>query len=67
MMSTNALANLCVSFEIQRGGDTGKRGVEHRSFLLLWFTHNMLRKRSVLLKLSERQFNTTFLQKYAIL
>ena len=32
MMIDNALANFCISFEMRRGGDTGKRGAEHRSF-----------------------------------
>jgi len=32
----NALANLCISLDLQRGGDTGRRRVEHRSFLELW-------------------------------
>ncbi len=30
-----ALANFCVSSEIQRGGDIGKRRAEHRNFLQL--------------------------------
>jgi len=34
-----ALANLCISNEVRRGGDTGRRRVEHRNFLLLRFTH----------------------------
>ncbi len=35
MIVDNAPANLCVSFEIQRGGDAGRRRVEHRNFLQL--------------------------------
>ncbi len=34
MIVDNAPANLDVHW-ISRGGDTGKRGAEHRSFLLL--------------------------------
>jgi len=30
-----ALANFCNSLELRRGGDTGKRRVEHRSILQL--------------------------------
>jgi hypothetical protein len=44
MIADNALANLEIHW-ILRGGDTGKRGAEHRGFLQLWFTHN-LRNRS---------------------
>ena len=40
MMTDNALANFEI-FWVSRGGDTGKRGAEHRSFLQLWFTLNM--------------------------
>ena len=33
MMTDNALANFCKFHEnLLRGGDTGKRGAEHRSF-----------------------------------
>ncbi|NHI83316.1 MAG: hypothetical protein EAX81_03325 [Candidatus Thorarchaeota archaeon] len=39
MMVDNALANLGIHW-IPRGGDTGKRGAEHRGFMQLWFTHN---------------------------
>ncbi|MHA1495225.1 MAG: zinc ribbon domain-containing protein [Candidatus Thorarchaeota archaeon] len=35
----NALANFCNFSELRRGGDTGRRRVEHRSFLQLRFTH----------------------------
>ncbi len=42
MKTDNALANLCTSLEMRRGGDTGRRRAEHRSFLLLWFTHHLL-------------------------
>lgn len=42
----NALANFGKFFWILLGGgDTGKRGAEHRGFFQLWFTHN-LRSRS---------------------
>ena len=37
----NAPANLCVSLELQRGGDTGRGKVEHRNFLQLMFIHHM--------------------------
>jgi hypothetical protein len=40
MIVDNALANLCNSSGLRRGGDTGRRGVEHRNFLQLWFTHH---------------------------
>ena len=44
MITDNALANFCISsWNLQRGGDTGKRGVEHRSFLLM-FTHIKFKK-----------------------
>ncbi len=36
-----ALANFCNSSELRRGGDTGRRRVEHRSFLQLTFTHTV--------------------------
>ena len=39
MMTDNALANFGKFYEnLRRGGDTGKRGAERRSFLLM-FTH----------------------------
>ncbi|MDF1539079.1 MAG: hypothetical protein P1Q69_09255 [Candidatus Thorarchaeota archaeon] len=39
MITDNALANFCkFSWNLREGGDTGKREVEHRSFLLM-FTH----------------------------
>ncbi len=38
MMTDNALADLEIPW-VSRGGDTGKRRAEHRSFLLLWFIH----------------------------
>ncbi len=41
MITDNALANFGNSLELLRGGDTGKRGAEHRSFLHLWFTHHI--------------------------
>ncbi len=42
MMTDNALAHFCISFEMREGGDTGMRGAEHRSFLLM-FTHQIVR------------------------
>jgi hypothetical protein len=41
-----ALANFCSSLELRRGGDTGRRRVEHRNFLQLMFTHQNVRCRS---------------------
>jgi len=41
-----APANLRVSSEMRRGGDTGRRRVEHRNFLQLRFTHQNVRIRS---------------------
>jgi hypothetical protein len=38
MIVDNTLANFEVLWT-PRGGDTGRRGVEHRNFLQLWFTH----------------------------
>ncbi len=32
MIADNALANFCNSSELRRGGDTGMRRAEHRSF-----------------------------------
>lgn len=43
MITDDALANLEVSW-ISESGDTSKRGVEHRSFLLM-FTHYITRNR----------------------
>ncbi len=40
MITDNALANLRVSAEVRRGDDTGRRRVEHRSFLQMMFTHH---------------------------
>ncbi|MHA1927815.1 MAG: hypothetical protein ACTSV2_04445 [Candidatus Thorarchaeota archaeon] len=42
MSTDKALANFCVSFEMQRGGDTGRGRVEHRSFKRLRSILNML-------------------------
>jgi hypothetical protein len=40
MIVDNALANS--TFHCNVGsGDTGRREVEHRNFLQLWFTHQM--------------------------
>ncbi len=36
----NALANFCISSEMRRSGDTGKRRAEHRNLLQLRFTHH---------------------------
>ena len=38
MMIDNTLANFTFQWNVG-SGDTGKRGAEHRGFLLLWFTH----------------------------
>ncbi len=38
MMTDNARANLRIHW-VLRGGDTGMRGAEHRSFLQFGFTH----------------------------
>ena len=35
MMTDNALANFCISSEMREGGDTDKRGAEHRSFTVV--------------------------------
>jgi len=35
----NTLANFIFKKNLE-GGDTGKRVMKHRSFALLWFTHN---------------------------
>ncbi len=40
-----ALANFCISFKMRRGGDTGRRRVEHRNSLQLRFTHTNVRFR----------------------
>jgi hypothetical protein len=42
MKADNAPANLCVSFEIRRGGDTGRRRAEHRSILQLMIPHHKM-------------------------
>ncbi len=39
MIADKALANFCKSKELRRGGDTGRRRVEHRSILQVRFTH----------------------------
>jgi len=41
MKTDNTLANLDTNL-ISRGGDTGRRGAEHRGFLQLWFTHHIV-------------------------
>ena len=41
MTVNKALANFRNSNELRRGGDTGRRRVEHRNFFKLWFTHNI--------------------------
>jgi len=43
MITDKALANFCNSEELRRGGDTGKRRVEHRSFFQLRFTQHDLK------------------------
>ncbi len=43
MMTDNALANFIFLRNVG-GGDTGRRGAEHRGFLQLWFTHNSLQE-----------------------
>ncbi|MDF1538608.1 MAG: hypothetical protein P1Q69_06875 [Candidatus Thorarchaeota archaeon] len=44
MMTDKALANFCkFSWNLREGGDTGKREVEHRSFLLM-FTYIKCKK-----------------------
>ena len=45
MIADKALANFSISLEIRRGGDTGRRRVEHRNFLQLRFTHQNVRFR----------------------
>ena len=39
MKVDKALANFCNSLELRRGGDTGRRRVEHRIILQSRFTH----------------------------
>jgi hypothetical protein len=48
MIFDNALARFSVFKKILDDGDTSKRGAEHRNFLLLRFTHQNVRFRSVL-------------------
>jgi hypothetical protein len=43
MIVDNALAYL-ETLWASRGGDTGRRGVEHKNFWLLWFTYNKCAK-----------------------
>jgi len=45
MRVDNALAYFEIPW-ISRGGDTGRRRVEHRNFLQLMFTHQNVRCRS---------------------
>jgi len=45
MKADKALANFCNSEELRRGGDTGRRRVEHSNFLQLRFTHHNVRFR----------------------
>ena len=40
MMTDNAPAKFSIFSKMLDGGDTGRRGVEHRSFMQLWFTHH---------------------------
>jgi len=44
MIADKALANCKALMDLQRG-DTGRRRVEHRDFLQLWFTHQNVRNR----------------------
>ena len=44
MTVDKALANFGISPEIRRGGDTGRRRVEHRDFLQLSVTHYRSKK-----------------------
>jgi hypothetical protein len=46
MMVDNALAKSSIFLKMLDGGDTGKRRVEHRSFLQLRFTHKYARNGS---------------------
>lgn len=46
MMSDNALAKFSIFPKMLDGGDTGKRGVEHRNVFQLWFTHLNVSHRS---------------------
>ena len=46
MNTDKALTNFYTSLEVREGGDTGKERVEHRSFILLKFTLNILRNMS---------------------
>ncbi|MHA2261566.1 MAG: hypothetical protein ACXAEN_04160 [Candidatus Thorarchaeota archaeon] len=43
MMTDNALADFTFLWNVG-SGDTGERGAEHRSFLLLWFTHTKMQE-----------------------
>ena len=43
MKVDKALANFGNSSELRRGGDTGRRRVEHRSFLQVRFTQHLKR------------------------
>ncbi len=45
MMVDNALAKSSIFSKMLDGGDTGRRRVEHRNFLQLWFTHQNVRFR----------------------
>jgi len=42
MIADKALADFCIFSEIRRGGDTGKRRVEHRNVLQLRFAHHKM-------------------------
>jgi hypothetical protein len=46
MIVDKALANFCVSSEIRRSGDAGRRRVEHRKISELTLLTNYLRFRS---------------------
>jgi len=42
MIADKALADFCNSLELRRGGDTGRRRVEHRSILHVRYAHNQM-------------------------
>ena len=42
MIVDDALAKFSIFQKMLDGGDTGRRGVEHRSIFQLWFTHHQM-------------------------
>jgi hypothetical protein len=42
MIVDKALAKFSIFSKMLDGGDTGKGRAEHRSFLVLWFTHHKM-------------------------